>query len=64
MSLNEYARNRIVEMVDNKSANSISVKICKEITNEIEDIYIGTYYISPENSKEIPKDLNFFSDDE
>ena len=52
----------LVDLVENKSENSIWVKIGKEKINEKEDIFIGTYYISPENSKQISKDYDFFSE--
>lgn len=52
----------LVELVENKCVDSIWVKISKNQLDEEEDIFIGTYYISPQNSKQIPKDYDFFSE--
>ena len=54
--------NHLVQVVDNKNEDSIWVKIKKENFDGENDLYIGTYYISPDNSKERnKKNYDFFS---
>ena len=49
-----------VQVIPNKNEDSIWVKIKKEHCEEAEDIYLGTFYVSPEKSgKETERD--FFS---
>ena len=39
----------LVQVVPNKNDDSIWIKLKKELYNEKDDIYIGTYYVSPYN---------------
>ena len=41
----------IVQHVPNKNEDSIWIKMKKDIIGTEEDLYLGTYYFSPENSK-------------
>ena len=41
----------LVQVIPNNNENSIWIKLGKSISGEMEDIYIGTYYVSPPNSK-------------
>ena len=41
----------IVQYVPNNNEDSIWIKLKKEVFGSEEDLYIGTYYVSPENSK-------------
>ena len=50
----------MVKYVNNDHEDSIWVKIKKEETREMEDMYIGTTYISPSTNKEINKSLEVF----
>ena len=54
--------NHLVQVVENKNEDSIWIKIKKENFDGKNDLYIGTYYISPDNSKERnKKNYDFFS---
>ena len=44
----------------NKNEDSIWIKLKQNNSNEQQDIYIGTYYVSPPNKKS-PKIIDFFS---
>ena len=50
----------LVQVVDNNNEDSIWIKIKKEVSKEKEDIYLGTYYVSPGNNKN-KKNYDFFS---
>ena len=50
----------LVQVVDNNNEDSIWIKIKKEVSKEKEDIYLGTYYVSPGNKKN-KKNYDFFS---
>ena len=41
----------MIELVPNKNPDSIWVKIKKGYSGEDDDIYIGSYYVSPEGKK-------------
>ena len=48
-----------MEVVPNNNADSIWIKISKEVSKENNDIFLGTYYVSPYSKKN--KELDFFS---
>ena len=68
-----YAKNEIahlVQAIPNKNEDSIWIRLPKNFFGEKEDIYIGTYYISPSNCKNrkeidafttINEEINFFN---
>ena len=52
----------LVQVLDNDNEDSIWIKIKKEKFKGNEDIYIGSYYVSPEgNSKRNRKNYDFQS---
>ena len=54
--------NHLVKVVDNTNPDSIWIRIKKEKFNGKHDIFIGTYYISPEsNAERNKKNYDFFS---
>ena len=50
----------LVQVVPNKNDDSIWIKLKKSATGDSEDIFIGTYYVSPPNAKN-PKTKDFFT---
>ena len=46
----------------NLNDDSIWVKLDKTLSSEDEDIFLGTYYVSPPNIKTNPKNVDFFTD--
>ena len=50
----------IVDLVPNKNPDSIWIKIKKELCDEPEDVYIGSFYVSPDGKKSRGK-VDFFS---
>ena len=58
-----FVREKYVEMVElmpNSNPDSIWIKIKKGKSGELEDIYIGSYYVSPEG-KNSKRKIDFFS---
>ena len=54
--------NHLVKLVENKNEDSIWIKIKKEKFNGKDDIFIGTFYVSPEsNSERSRKKFDFLS---
>ena len=52
----------LVEAVPNKNDDSIWIKLKKGATRNSEDIFIGTYYVSPPNAKDYKqKHKDFFA---
>ena len=51
----------IVQVVPNKNEDSIWIKIKKESCGENNDIYIGTFYVSPHANNQKAKKIDFFS---
>ena len=49
----------LIQVVPNNNDDSIWIKLKKEASNEKEDIYLGTYYVSPYNKKR--KSYDFFT---
>ena len=49
----------LVQVVPNENEDSIWIKFKKELHGEMEEIYLGTYYVSPYNSKK--KNYDFFA---
>ena len=49
-----------VEIMPNDIENSIWIKVKKIFNNKPEDVYIGTYYVSPPNTKQSKRDGDFF----
>ena len=49
----------LVQVVDNNNDDSIWIKIKKQVSTD-EDVYLGTYYVSPDNSQS-RKNYDFFT---
>ena len=49
----------IIDLVPNKNPDSIWIKIKKESCNEPDDIYIGSFYVSPDGKKVGGKSTSF-----
>ncbi len=47
----------IIEPISNKNPDSIWIKIKKESCGETEDIFIGSFYISPGNKRKVQNDF-------
>ena len=54
----------LVQVIPNNNENSIWIKLGKSVCGEKEDIYIGTYYVSPPNTKNSKnsRPVDFFSE--
>ena len=50
----------LVQVIPNKNQDSIWIKIKKEFCDENEDIFLGSYYVSPEKKTEVTKN-DFFN---
>ena len=50
----------LVQVIPNKNEDSIWIKIKKEFCGETEDIYIGTFYVSPTKNEKDSK-IDFFT---
>ena len=50
----------LIQLIPNENQDSIWIKIKKELCGEIEDIFLGSFYVSPEGTKSDGKP-NFFT---